>query len=260
MNFFSQNLCNPSGPDTFQFYICIRCMETSSLVMLILLCCATHSNSFSTVIIHSALVSWSTGLSHNSLQNLIDSSASGIACSCLIFPSNSSYKAFWLFLKVQFCRYCFTLDLHLLNFIVLADIRCLSSFITVLKSLAFTLYFFLFYYIFLLFYISMNLALPFFHHPLNQSSILLKSILKIAISFSILRFQNGSFLFMVLSVLTPTFSQANNALALATYLSSEKFLTGIHFSTSFTSFTYLVTKVMSLLRRVGISRFCPTRR
>ena len=34
-----------------------------------------------------------SGYMHNSLQNLIDSSASGIICSSPIFPSNSSYKA-----------------------------------------------------------------------------------------------------------------------------------------------------------------------
>ena len=54
------------------------------------------------------------------------------------------------------------------------------------------------------------------------------------------------------SVLTPTFSQTNNALAFTTYLSSDKFLPGIYFRTLFTSSTYLVTKFMPLLRRVGI--------
>ena len=38
---------------------------------------------------------------------------------------------------------------------------------------------------------------------------------------------------------------------------SNKFLTGIHFSTSFTSFTYLIANVMSLLRRVRMSAFAP---
>ena len=111
VNFFSQTPCNLSEPDAFQFGIFLRCMETSSLVLLTLFCCVTHSNSFSTVIMHSAFLSWSIGLSHNSFQNLIDSSESGITCSCLIFQSNSSDKAFWLFLKVPFCRYCFTLNL-----------------------------------------------------------------------------------------------------------------------------------------------------
>ena len=110
VNFFSQNLCNP-GPATFQFGIFLRCMETSSLVVLILPCYVTHLNFFSTAIVHSAFLSWSTGLPHNTLQNLIDSSASRITCSCLIFPSKSSYKAFWLFLKALFCWYCFTFDL-----------------------------------------------------------------------------------------------------------------------------------------------------
>ena len=96
------------------------------------------------------------------------------------------------------------------------------------------------------------------HHLLNQSSILLSSFLKIVISFSILRFRNGSFLFMVRSVLTQSFSQTNNAPALPTYLRSDKFLIEIHFSTSFTSFTRLVTKFTSLLRRVEISPFAPS--
>ena len=117
---------------------------------------------------------------------------------------------------------------------------------TVLEPSAFILYFF--------FKSHFNLVLPFFHRPLNQSSILLKSFLKTAIFFSILCFQNGSFLFMVQSVLTPTFSQTDNA----TYLRSDKFSSGKHFSTSFTSFTCLITKFMSLLHRVGISPFPPS--
>ena len=79
----------------------------------------------------------------------------------------------------------------------------LSSSMTVLKPLAFILYFF--------FSSHFNLVLPFFHCPLNQSSVLLKSFLKIT-----------------------------------TYLSEDKFFTGIHFSTSFTSFisfTYLATNL-----------------
>ena len=121
---------------------------------------------------------------------------------------------------------------------------------TGLKPLVFILYFF--------FSSHFHLALPYFHRPLKQSSTLLKSFLKSAISFSVIRSQNGSFLFMVWSGFTPTFSQTKNALAHATYLSSDKFLIGIHFSTLFTSFTYLVIKVMSLLRRVGISPFTPS--
>ena len=129
-------------------------METSSLVMLILPCCVTHFNSFLIVIIHSAFLLWSTGLSHNSLQNLIDSSATSITCFCLIFPFNCSYKAFWLFLKVRFCRYCFTADFSRFSFNVLADMRCLRSSVTVLKALAFILYSF--------FSSHFNLVLPFF--------------------------------------------------------------------------------------------------
>ena len=111
-------------------------------------------------------------------------------------------------------------------------------------------------FIFYFFFIShFNLTLPFFHSLLNQSSVLLTSFLKIAISYSILCFQNGSFLFMVWSVLTPTYSQTNNALALGTCLSSHKFLTGIHFSPLFTAFSHFVTKAMSLLSKIGISSF-----
>ena len=95
----------------FQFGIFLRCVKISLLMMLILPCCVTHYNSFFTVIIHWAFLSWSTGLFHNSIRNLIDSSASGSSFSCLIFPSNSSYKGLRLFLKVLFCRYRFTLDL-----------------------------------------------------------------------------------------------------------------------------------------------------
>ena len=60
-----------------------------------------------------------------------------------IFPPNSSYKSFWLLLKVLFCRYYFTLHFYRFNFNVLEDILCLSSSMTVLKPLAFILYFFL---------------------------------------------------------------------------------------------------------------------
>ena len=147
-------------------------------------------------------------------------------------------------------QYCFILHLYCFNFNVLADIRCLCSSMAVLKPLAFILY--------LVFSSNFNLVLPFPHHPLNQSSILLSSFLKIVISFSILRFRNGSFLFMVRSVLTQSFSQTNNAPALPTYLRSDKFLIEIHFSTSFTSFTSLVTKFTSLLCRVEISPFTPS--
>ena len=122
--------------------------------------------------------------------------------------------------------------------------HCLSSSVTVLKPLAFILHFF--------FSSHFNLVMPFFYCPLNQSSILLKSSLKTAISFSILCFQNGSVLFMMRYALTPTFSQTNNAPAHATYLRSNNFLIGIHFSISFTLFTCLVTKFMSLLLRVGL--------
>ena len=151
-------------------------MVTSSLVMLILPCCVTFSNSFSTVSIHF----YCDQLGCPTSCSQIDSSASGITCSCLIFPFNSSYKAFLLFLKVLFCWYCFTLDSQHFSFNVLADIHCLSSSMTVLKPSAFILYFF--------FRPHFILVLPFFHHLLNQSSILLKSFLKIAISFSILHF------------------------------------------------------------------------
>ena len=57
---------------------------------------------------------------------------------------------------------------------------------------------------------------------------------------------------MVGSILTPNFLQTKNTLAVTTYFISDKFLTGIHFSTLFTLFRYLVTKVISLLRRVEI--------
>ena len=119
-----------------------------------------------------------------------------------------------------------------------------------LKPLDFILYFF--------FSSHFNLELPFFNRPLDKSSILFKPFLKTAISFSILCFQNGYFLLMVWSVLTLTFSHANNELALTRYLSSDKFLTGILFSTSLTSFTCLVTKVLSLLHWVGVSPFAPS--
>ena len=66
---------------------------------------------------------------------------------------------------------CSTLDLQRFNFNVLSYIRCLISSMAVLKSLAFVLCFF--------FSSRFNLVLPFFHHPLNQSSVLLKSFLKI---------------------------------------------------------------------------------
>ena len=41
-------------------------------------------------------------------------------------------------------------------------------------------------------------------------------------------------------------------------LKPDKFLTRIHFNILFTSCTYLVTKVMSLLRRIGTSHFAPS--
>ena len=106
--------------------------------MLILPCCVTFSNSFSTVSIHF----YCDQLGCPTSCSQIDSSASGITCSCLIFPFNSSYKAFLLFLKVLFCQYCFTLNLQHFSFNVLADICCLSSSMTVLKPSAFILYFF----------------------------------------------------------------------------------------------------------------------
>ena len=81
------------------------------------------------------------GLSHNSFQNLVDSSASGITCSYLI-SFNSPYKTFLLFLKVLLWRHCFTLDLQCFNFNVLAGICCLSSSVDMLKLLAFILHFF----------------------------------------------------------------------------------------------------------------------
>ena len=118
-----------------------------------------------------------------------------------------------MFLKVFIDRYCFILDLQHFSFNVLADIYCLRSSMAVLKPLAYILYFLYFF-----FSSHFNLILPFFHRLLNQSSILLKSFLKTAISFYILRFQNGSFLFMVWPVLTPTFSQTNSAPAIAIYL------------------------------------------
>ena len=99
---------------------------------------------------------------------------------CLICPSNPLHKAFWLFLKVLFGQYCFTLDLKRFNFNVLADIRSLSSSMAVFKPLTFILSF-----------VSTShfkLVEPFFHNPLNQSSILLQSFFKTAISFSVLRF------------------------------------------------------------------------
>ena len=107
-----------------------------------------------------SFLSWPTGLTHKSLQNLIDSSASSITCSCLIFPFNSSCKAFWLFLKVLFCWYWFTLDLQCFKFNVFADTSCLSSSMTVLNPLAFILYFF--------FNLLFNLVLQFYNHPLTN--------------------------------------------------------------------------------------------
>ena len=178
MNFFNHNPCNPSGHDTFQFDIFLRCMEISSRVMLILSCFVTHFNLFSTIIIHSIFLLWLTGLSHNSLQNLINFSVSEIICSSLIFSPNSSYEPFKSFLKILFYWYCFTLDLLRFNFNVLTEIRWFSSSTTVLKHLGFIL--------FLFFSSNFNLKLPFFHRPFNQLPILPKYFLKYAISFSVL--------------------------------------------------------------------------
>ena len=58
---------------------------------------------FSTDLSRSAFLLSSVGLSDRSLQKLINSSALGIVCSCIIFPSSSSYNIFWLLLNVRFC-------------------------------------------------------------------------------------------------------------------------------------------------------------
>ena len=151
--FFGQNPCNLSGPGTFQFskkYGSILLSDVNISLLFITL--RPFLNCQYPFCIFA--LSWSIELSHISLQNLIDSFASSITCSCLIFHSSSSYK-------VLLCRYCFILDLERFNFNVLADIRSFSSSITALKPLAFILYFF--------FISNFNLGLPFSHLPLNQS-------------------------------------------------------------------------------------------
>ena len=124
-----------------------------------------------------------------------------------------------------------------------ADILWVNSSTSVVNPLLFILHFFSRLYF--------NLALPSFHHPLNQSSILFKSFLKVAIPLSILGLQNDCFLCMMWSILTPTFSQTNNVLALATYLSSDKFLIGLSFR-NFCSFHSNVWLTKLYLYYVGL--------
>ena len=102
-----------------------------------------------------------------------------------------------------------------------------SSSITVLKPSAPILYLFLSFFF--------TLALSIFHRPLNQSSILLRSFLKLFTYFFIFLSQNGSLAFLFCSPVIPTFLQTNKAPTLETFLRSVKLVTGILSSTLFTS-------------------------
>ena len=77
------------------------------------------------------------------------------------------------------------------------------------------------------------------------------------IVFSTCQFQISFLSFRVVPTLICIFSHTNNALAPPTDFISDKFFTGIPFSNSFTSFTSLVTKVVSLVWRLGILPFTP---
>lgn len=112
--------------------------------------------------------------------------------------------ALWLFWNTLFHLNCLMRFSNHLSFSVLANIHCFVSLITTLKPLVLIQYF--------SFGSSFLFLLQYFHLPLNQSSIWLKSFWILTISPSICLFQNSSLLPFLLTV-TPSLSYISLALA-----------------------------------------------